>query len=165
MALGSILAIGALALLGIGGAVVVVELLRRRDSVAASAEAALSKGVRDALGDVVGRLLPTGGGAVPSLPGLGLSTRPAGNDGLSQVTGVLSTVGGIAGGLGSLIGSIGGLANAFGSTGGAGGGVGGGLAGGASSVFSGGASPASALDRDVAVIDFGPDGGGLLSGG
>jgi len=164
MALGSILAIGALALLGIGGAVVVVELLRRRDSVAAGAEAALSKGVRDALGDVVGRLLPTGGGALPGLPGLGLSTRPAGNDGLSQVTGVLSTVGGIAGGLGSLIGSIGGLANAFGSTGG-GGGVGGGLAAGASSVFTGGASPASAFDRDVAVIDFGPDGGGLLSGG
>lgn len=155
MALGSILAIGALALLGIGGAVLVSQLVRRRDDVTASAERALSQGLRDALGDVVGRILPK----TPTLPGLpgvgGLSTGAAG-DGLSQVTNVLSGVGGVAQGIGSLISSIGNIANTFG--GGRAGSVGspsaGGLAGGTSSVFSGDTMPASALDRDFDVVSF-----------
>lgn len=157
MALGSILAVGALAILGIGGAVIVAQLLSRRDSVAASAEKALSQGVRDALGDVVGRLLPRTP-SFPALPGIGGTTTAgqAGQQGLSQVTSVLSGVGGVAQGLGSLISSIGGIANVFGG-GGAGSGGGSltnarGLAGGASSVFSGDSMPASALDRDFDVV-------------
>jgi len=159
MALGSILAIGALAILGIGGAVIVSQLIRRRDAVAASAEKAVSQGVRDALGDVVGRFLPKTP-TLPALPSLGSLTgasRAGGQDGLSQVTNVLSGVGGIAQGIGSLISSIGGIANTFGGGGGgsAAGSMGaGGLAGGASSVFSGDSMPASALDRDFDVVTF-----------
>lgn len=154
MALGSIVAIGALALLGIGGAVLVSELLRRRDSVAASAEKAVSQGVRDALSSVVGRILPTG--TAPLLPGLGSTgTRPAGQEGLSQVTNVLAGVGGIAQGISSLISSIGGIANTFGrSSSGAGSLGSAGLAGGTTSVFSGDSTPASALDRDFDVVSF-----------
>lgn len=153
MALGSILAVGALAILGIGGAVIVAQLLSRRDSVAASAEKALTQGVRDALGDVVGRLIPKTTPSLPGLGGLSPGTR-GGQDGVSQVTSVLSGVGGVAQGLGSLISSIGGIANVFG--GGSGGNStfasAGGLAGGASSVFSGDSMPASALDRDFDVV-------------
>lgn len=155
MGIGSALAIGALALLGIGGAILVAQLIRRRDSVQASAEKAISDGLRGAFGDLVNRVLPKSPAQLPGLP-QGAGARGAAGE-LGQVTGVLQGIGGIAQGVGGLIGSISNIANLFGSSGGAA--SSGSLAGGVQGVLAGG-SPASFLDRDTGVIDFGPSSGG-----
>lgn len=104
MAFGSLLAVGALALLGIGGAIVVVQLAKRSKlNVQASAQQALTQGVRGALGDVVGRFIPAS-----AFPGAAGANTPAG---------VLNQVGGIIGGVGNIAGAISKIAGSFGPSG------------------------------------------------